>query len=112
MKIIGEKIMSRYAVIENDVVVNVILADTQEIAEQVSGKICIEYTEENPLAIDWYWMEEAGKYISPTTYASWTYNLLLNSWVPPIEMPVEDGKYFTWNEELISWDSHLLEFQI
>ena len=40
--------MAKYAVLIDDVVSNIILADTKEIAEEVTGSICIEYTDENP----------------------------------------------------------------
>lgn len=36
---------------ENNKVTNVIVADSQEIAEEVTGLLCIEYTEENPAII-------------------------------------------------------------
>jgi hypothetical protein len=34
--------MANYAVIENELVTNVIVAETKEIAEQVTGKLCID----------------------------------------------------------------------
>ena len=37
--------MSNYAVIENNAIMNVIVADSKEIAEQVTGKLCIELPE-------------------------------------------------------------------
>ena len=52
--------MATYAVIENGTVINVIVADSKEIAEQVTEKTCIEYTEEAPLGIGWYWLDAAG----------------------------------------------------
>lgn len=45
--------MANYAVIKDDVVNNVIVADTKEIAETVTGLTCIEYTDENPAGIGW-----------------------------------------------------------
>ena len=42
-----------FAVIENNLVKNVIVADSKEIAEEVSGLTCIEYTDENPAGIGW-----------------------------------------------------------
>jgi len=45
--------MATFAVIDNNTVTNVIVADTKEIAEQVTSLICVEYTEENPAAIGW-----------------------------------------------------------
>jgi hypothetical protein len=45
--------MKTFAVIENNKVINVILADLKEIAEEVTGQLCIEYTEEDPVGIGW-----------------------------------------------------------
>ena len=45
--------MANYAVIKDGIVDNVIVADTKEIAEIVTGLTCIEYTEENPAGIGW-----------------------------------------------------------
>jgi len=35
--------MNNYAVIENGIVINVIIADSLEMAEYISGKTCVEY---------------------------------------------------------------------
>jgi hypothetical protein len=43
--------MNTFAVIEDNKVINIIVADTKEIAEQVTGQTCVEYTEENPVGI-------------------------------------------------------------
>jgi len=39
--------MASFFIVENDVIVNVILADTKEIAEQVTGLVAID--SENPI---------------------------------------------------------------
>jgi hypothetical protein len=44
-------IMANYAVIENGIVTNTIVADSKEIAEQVIGLTCVEFTSENPAYI-------------------------------------------------------------
>jgi hypothetical protein len=46
--------MANFAVIKDNIVVNVILADTLEDAEQATNSTCIEYTEEAPAGIGWY----------------------------------------------------------
>jgi hypothetical protein len=43
--------MSKYAVIENDMVVNVVVADSKGVAEQITGETCVLYTDENPAII-------------------------------------------------------------
>jgi len=40
-----------FAVIENNIVVNIIVADSKEIAEQVTGLHCVKYTDANPAHI-------------------------------------------------------------
>ena len=55
--------MANFAVIEANKVINVIVADTKEIAEEVTNKTCIEYTEENPAGIGYTY--ENGVFIAP-----------------------------------------------
>ena len=45
--------MATFAVIKDGTVNNVIVADTKEIAETVTGLTCIEYTDENRAGIGW-----------------------------------------------------------
>jgi hypothetical protein len=47
--------MANYAVIKDGIVTNVIIAESQEIAELVTGRICVEYTDENPATIGWFY---------------------------------------------------------
>ena len=43
----------KFAVMSGDLVTNIIVADTLEIAETVTNSKCIEYTDEKPAGIDW-----------------------------------------------------------
>ena len=43
--------MSNYAVIESNIVINVIVAESKEVAEEVTGKTCVAYTNKNPACI-------------------------------------------------------------
>jgi hypothetical protein len=43
--------MATFAEIQDGVVTNVIVADTKEIAELVTGLTCVEYTDKNPAYI-------------------------------------------------------------
>jgi len=43
--------MANFAVIENGKVTNIILADSKAIAEEVTGKTCVEFTDANPACI-------------------------------------------------------------
>jgi hypothetical protein len=55
--------MANFAVIKDGVVDNVIVADTKEIAEQVTGLTCVEYTEENPAGIGWTY--DGANFVAP-----------------------------------------------
>lgn len=44
--------MPKFAVIgDKNIVENVVVGDDKEMVESVVGKVCIEYTEENPAVI-------------------------------------------------------------
>ena len=45
--------MANFAVIEENIVTNVIVADSLEVAQEVTGKTCAEYTDESPAGIGW-----------------------------------------------------------
>ena len=97
--------MANYAVIDNGTVINTIVADSLEVAQEVTGQTCIEYTDEAPLGINWYWDATADAYIMPAPYASWVYNYELKVWEAPTPMPTpEEGQSYNWNEETTSWD--------
>lgn len=59
--------MATFAVIVDDLVMNVIVADTKEIAELVTGLTCVEYTDSNPAGIGWTY--EGGVFIAPVVEA-------------------------------------------
>lgn len=58
--------MANYAVIENGIVTNTIVADTKEIAEEVTSLTCVEYTEENPAGIGWTYNGTTFEQPTPT----------------------------------------------
>jgi hypothetical protein len=43
--------MPTFAIVENGVVINTLMADSKAIAEEVTSKTCIEYTASNPACI-------------------------------------------------------------
>jgi len=47
-------------------------------------------------------------FIPPKPFASWTLDEDTCTWNAPTPMPVEEGKFFTWNEETTSWDENSL----
>ena len=47
--------MSKYVVVSNGFVTNIIVADSKEIAEEVTGSTCVDYPEGKFVKIDWTW---------------------------------------------------------
>lgn len=42
-------------------------------------------------------------FVPPKPYPSWTFDTQTCLWQAPTPMPVEEGKYFTWDEDTTSW---------
>lgn len=59
--------MSYFAVIDNNIVINTIIADSKEIAETVTNSTCVEYTEKNPAGIGWTYDEVNDVFVAPST---------------------------------------------
>jgi hypothetical protein len=43
--------MAKFAILENNIVINIIIADSKEIAEEATGLSAVEYTDENTAKI-------------------------------------------------------------
>jgi len=93
--------MSKFAVIENDIVINIIVADSLEEATITTGKLCLEYTDEEPIGNGWEYKADKGNCSPPQVYPSWTLNEEKNQWEAPVAYP-ELGIH-AWDEETLSW---------
>jgi hypothetical protein len=60
--------MALFAVIEEGIVTNVIIADTKEIAEQVTAKTCVEF-ENTPDQPSIGWAYDGTNFIQPVVEA-------------------------------------------
>ncbi len=90
-----------FAVVVNGVVVNVIAAESKEVAEEVTGKTCIEYTDANPAYINGTY--DGSVFITPKPYASWVLDGNTKQWKAPTPMPTTEGKFYDWSEDSVSW---------
>lgn len=96
--------MPTFGVIENKTVTNVIVADSKNIAQELTGKECVEINETVDMGIGWYWLDNFEKYVPPAPYENWIYNG--EKWIPPIEYPaVEEGseELYFWDQNTTSW---------
>jgi len=94
--------MANFAVLDGENVLNTIVAESKAIAEEVTGKTCVEFTTELAEAGGTY---VDGVFIQRKPYASWVLNAD-NVWEAPVAYPEfdeENPKYYTWNESTVSW---------
>lgn len=57
----------------------------------------------NYAGIGYSYDEILDAFIPPKPYASWILNEETCNWNAPVEMPVEEGKFFVWDEDTTSW---------
>jgi hypothetical protein len=94
--------MPNFAVIDNNNVINTIVAESKAIAEEITGKTCVAYTDERA-EINGTYVD--GKFIKKQPYPSWVRNGE-SDWKAPVEYPTFDennSKYYIWDESKISW---------
>lgn len=89
--------MAKFAVLDGINIINTISAESLEIAEEVTGKTCIEYTIEPAEPGGTY---ENGKFLRKKPFPSWV--LQSDTWIAPIEKPI-DAKGYVWDESSGNW---------
>jgi hypothetical protein len=57
----------------------------------------------NYAGIGYSYDETLDAFIPPKPYASWLLNEETCNWNAPVEMPVEEGKFYVWDEDTTSW---------
>lgn len=96
--------MANFAVLDGENVINTIVADSKAIAEEITGKTCVEFTTEPAEAGGTY---VGGAFILRKPYPSWVLNAD-NIWEAPVAQPEFDEEnpvYYTWDESTTSWIS-------
>jgi len=97
--------MLKFAVIEDGIILNTIVAESKKIAEEVTGKVCVKYTDEAVEIGGSYIDNQFTRPIQPKPYPSWVSNGG-SGWNPPVAYPevdIENPKNYTWNENTVSW---------
>ena len=108
--------MAHYAKIENNEVVNVIVAEEDYIQKLDGEWIQTSYNthggvhvnggtplRKNFAGIGYTYDAGRDAFIPPKPFNSWVLNEDTCLWNAPTPMPVEEGKIFVWNEETVSW---------
>jgi len=90
-----------YAVMQGNTVTNVIIALTREIAEDVSGHICVKVTTQTGLpSVGSKFVN--GKFRPIQPYPSWVWSEQSLWWEAPTPLPDTDIAY-SWDEETLGW---------
>ena len=91
-----------FAVIDGNNVINTIFADSKVIAEEVTGKTCIEFTTE-PAEVGGTYID--GKFVKKQPYPSWIREGE-SFWKAPVDEPEfdpENKKDYVWDESTVNW---------
>jgi len=92
-----------YAVINNNKVVDVIVAETKEIAESLTGKTCIGYELKDHTSPQPGWNYVDGEFFPQSPHKSLTkFNKVLWIWEPGVDRP-SDNKIYTWDLDTEQW---------
>jgi hypothetical protein len=91
--------MPDFAIHNGTEVVNVIVADSLEIAESVTGMEAIEVTTNGP-GVGWVKDDNGWITTTPSPYPSWSWDYEQMTYVPPVPSP---GDGYAWDEEAQEW---------
>jgi len=95
--------MPNFAVIDGIDVLNIIVADSKELAENFTGKTCVEFGPEDSAEIGGTYSN--GKFLLRKPYPSWILGQY-DTWESPAPYPAVDINNpvsYVWNEETTSW---------
>lgn len=115
--------MAHFAKIENNIVTNVIVADTQEWCENTLGGEWLQTSyntqggvhinggtplRKNYAGVGYTYDNKRDAFIPPQPYPSWTLNEETCLWESPVPYP-ESGKLYMWDEEKVEWIEKIME---
>lgn len=91
--------MADFAIVEDGKVVNVIVADSEQIAEAMTGLDVLPVIDGAP-GIGW--TLEVDGWRSPFPFPSWSWDG--TTWTPPSPMPEPDETgWWAWDEDAQAW---------
>jgi hypothetical protein len=100
--------MANFAVIDNSIVVNIIVADSKEIAESLTELECVlvedsrqDYPQIGLSYVDGVFEQQPVNKYELLYFPSWTWDENLNKWIPPIPEP--DSGFWLWDELNGEW---------
>jgi hypothetical protein len=94
--------MKKFAVLDSESkVVNIILAPSESVAEQVTFSDCVHVPADAVVSLDYTW--NGTNFIPVKPYESWILNTGTLLWEAPTPKPNDNNRY-VWNEATLAWD--------
>lgn len=85
------------ALYDLDEIVNVIICESTQLAEEITGLNAIECINGEPKI---GWILYNNQWVPPKPFDSWTWTG--NKWEAPVERPNDENEYY-WDEESQQW---------
>lgn len=95
--------MKKFAILENDKIINIVVANSEADLQLVIANNFIEYEENDQVFIGGTYIAEANKFILPKPFDSWLLNYETYRWEAPKLYP-NDGNDYYWNENILNWE--------
>ena len=92
--------MPHYAVLENNVITDTLVADDLATAQAVTEKVCVDIDNVTAVIGSGYDPVTATFTTQASPHPSWVQDGA--SWKAPVDMPA-DGRNYVWVEETTSW---------
>lgn len=93
--------MSKFALIKNNVVENIVVAESILPVEYFYPDFKVIGIEDNAyISVNYLYLD--NKFVPPKPFESWILDSTSSFWVAPIPMPEDEGTY-AWDEKSISW---------
>lgn len=91
--------MSNWLIHNENIIINAIVADSKEIAEEATGYKAFPASEDAKPWINW--IKYNDSWIPPKPEGEWQWNEEYEKWIPL--MP-QTGTLWTWNNDLEQWE--------
>ena len=93
--------MPIFAIVENDKVTNTIVAESLNLAQDISGLTCVEIDANSKCRIGSLYMD--NDFTNPSPFPSWVYSQEIGDWIAPVPLPDDDNIY-NWSENDLEWN--------
>lgn len=97
--------MPNFAVIDNELVTNVFVADSIEVVRIImpNASLVVEEDENTGVAAVGGFYKN-GKFTFASPYSSWIFNEATLEWEAPVTRPeAQEGEFYDWDEDTVSW---------